>query len=119
MSERVVHASGRPVRRSGISDLLLWLLGKRLRIRISGDSMKPTLSDGDHVLVQPCSRAEVDDLVLFSHPYRTDVRIIKRVSAISKAGMTLTGDNPDHSTDSASFGTLPWSRLIGRVCALM
>ena len=91
MSERVVHASGRPVRRSGVSDLLLDI--ESVQRVVSGESMQPTLSDGDHVLVVPCSRAEVGDIVLCRHPYRRDTRIIKRVSAADEHGMTLIGDN--------------------------
>lgn len=119
MTERAVHERGRPVRRCGLSDLLLWMLGRRIRVRVSGDSMSPTLRDGDHVLVSPTTHAAVDDVVLCRHPYRRDTRIIKRVSAVDETGMTLTGDNASHSTDSTRFGTVPWSRLIGRVCAQM
>ena len=119
MTERAVHGSGRPVRRSGLLDLLLWILRRRQRVKVSGESMQPTLSEGDHVLVVPCSRAEVGDIVLCRHPYRRDTRIIKRVSAADEHGMTLTGDNAGQSTDSASFGDVSWSRLIGRICARM
>ena len=78
--------------------------------------MAPTLVDGEHVLVEPSNRADVGDLVLCAHPYRSDTRIIKRVSATDDDGMTLIGDNLAQSTDSSSFGKVPWSRLIGRVC---
>jgi len=81
--------------------------------------MAPTLTDGDHVLVIPSDEAEIGDLVLCKHPYRQDIRIIKRVSDTTSDGLTLVGDNASQSTDSTSFGTVPWSRLIGRICAQM
>ena len=81
--------------------------------------MRPTLVDGDHVLVAPCTRAEVGEIVLCEHPFRLNTRIIKRVSAADDGGMFLTGDNVTESTDSASFGAVPWSRLIGRICTRM
>jgi nickel-type superoxide dismutase maturation protease len=81
--------------------------------------MSPTLSDGDHVLVAPSARAEDGDIVLCRHPHRRDTRIIKRLIRSTDMGMSLSGDNPAQSTDSASFGAVPWALLIGRVSSRM
>jgi nickel-type superoxide dismutase maturation protease len=77
--------------------------------------MQPLLMDGDHVLVQQCTHAEAGNVVLFRHPYRTDIRIIKRIQDSNEDGAFLIGDNPEETTDSTSFGRVPWTHLIGRV----
>ena len=77
--------------------------------------MLPCLADGDHVLTEPCERALVGDIVVCRHPYVTDSFVIKRVKFVDTEGLFLEGDNPTNSTDSNSFGVVPWARLIGKV----
>ncbi|MGB0638626.1 MAG: nickel-type superoxide dismutase maturation protease [Myxococcota bacterium] len=96
-------------------DVLLWLLGSRLRKGVTGHSMEPTLNHGDQIFVRPSKVAAVGDVVLCRHPYKTETHIVKRVQSIDKTGLMLTGDNPSDSTDSSSFGRVPWVHLIGVV----
>lgn len=78
--------------------------------------MVPTLADGDKVLVDEKGYISIGDIVLAKHPYKTDVKIVKRVSYIADDGrLTLTGDNPATSTDSRSFGTVSLESIIGKV----
>lgn len=73
--------------------------------RVRGQSMTPTLSPGDIVLLRLRS-AKRSDIVVVDHPrYK---RIIKR---IDKKGQ-LSGDNPD-STPSADLGAYDPATLIG------
>ena len=60
------------------------------------------------------------DIVLAEHPYKQGVKMIKRVIAIDGDGRySLAGDNPDESTDSRTFGTLPIEQIVGKaVCRL-
>jgi len=88
-------------------------------MRIDGGSMQPTLQHGEHVLVRPQSHAIVGEVVLCRHPYKRDVRIIKRVAATDETGIFLVGDDPSESTDSRSFGIVPWSHLSGVVTSKM
>lgn len=81
--------------------------------------MMPTLNDGAHVLIRRTELAEVSDIVLCRHPFKRDVQIIKRIQATNKDGMRLVGDNPKSSTDSNSFGEVPWTHLVGIVTAQM
>jgi nickel-type superoxide dismutase maturation protease len=82
--------------------------------------MAPTLAPGDQVLVDPGAyrraRVRPGHVVLALHPYRTDVHLVKRVAAVAADGRcTLAGDNPEASTDSASFGTVAAGAILGRV----
>ena len=107
--------------RSSLVELLLWALGRRLRVRVTGPSMAPTLRPGDHVLVDlgafRASGPAVGDLVLATHPH-TAVRIIKRIASTGPSGaVELQGDNAALSTDSREFGPVELAAVLGRVTA--
>lgn len=99
---------------------ILWLLRRRMRVRVTGDSMLPTVMEGDIVLVDThayiTSIPEVGDIVLVHHPYHKDLLIIKRVANITpEERLVLHSDNPQVGSDSRQFGTISIQRLIGRV----
>ena len=104
-----------PVAAVSVRELLLWLFRKRKRVRVDGNSMSPTLQDGDHVLIRSQARAEPNDIVLCRHPYKKTVQVIKRVESADECGAFLLGDAPQESTDSRSFGVVPWNKLVGVV----
>lgn len=104
------------IRRSSWFELALYYFGRSKAFSIEGDSMLPTLDDGDKVLVHPRADLIVGDIVLAEHPYRTDVKIVKRISNITIDGrVTLIGDNPAKSTDSRAFGAVSIESIIGKV----
>lgn len=110
--------AGVPVSRA--REILLWLVRRRWRFRITGYSMVPALNPFDEVLVDGRAyrraRPRPGDIVVTRHPYRRDVLLVKRVAAVLDDGRCLlTGDNPDESTDSRSFGLIPAERILGRV----
>lgn len=90
-----------------------------MRFVVRGDSMEPTLIDGDEVLVSPRAYRRrpprVGDVVLYQHPLQGDVTAIKRVAELRPEGLWLLGDRPDSSTDSRSYGAVPLRHLRGRV----
>jgi nickel-type superoxide dismutase maturation protease len=105
---------------SGVRELLLWLLRRRRRFRVTGESMLPVLKPGDVVLADPLayrhSPPQPGDIVIARHPLRRDVTLIKRVSAVSEDGRCrLEGDNPAASTDSRTFGWVAAEQVRGRV----
>ncbi len=60
----------------------------------------------------------VGDIVIVRHPFRSDVKMVKRVTAVTENNrFHLQGDNPSslESSDSRSFGPLPNSHILGRV----
>jgi nickel-type superoxide dismutase maturation protease len=82
--------------------------------------MSPLLQPGDEVLIDPRAyryqAPRPGDVVVVRHPYRTDVRLIKRVAAILEDGRCrLEGDNPAESTDSRAFGSVSAEHIVGRV----
>lgn len=104
------------LRKANLIDRLLLLLRLRRAFVVEGDSMAPTLSGGDVVLVERCSTVKIGDIVLAQHPYKISVKILKRVAAIGEDGaLTLTGDNATASTDSRTFGAVSVESCIGRV----
>lgn len=92
---------------------------------VSGKSMSPTLNPHsllDIVFVSRISEFSPGDIVLMLDPVREDrTRIVKRVVNISKDGSSVIvlGDNPDRSTDSRQFGSVPSHLVQGVVKAVI
>ena len=85
----------------------------RIQIRIHGDSMWPTLKDGDCVEAIQGRTPVVGDIVIAHHPMKK-MTVIKRVKRIQPDGLFIEGDNPDPigSEDSHNFGPVPVSSII-------
>ena len=81
--------------------------------------MEPTLNDGDYILARPAHRAQPHDIVICRHPYVKNKIIIKRAIKIEAEGLQVAGDNPGASTDSESFGLIPWVHLMSTVTSTM
>ncbi|MCA9922718.1 MAG: nickel-type superoxide dismutase maturation protease [Anaerolineales bacterium] len=103
-------------------DYILLPLKRRRRFRVTGASMLPTLRDGEIVLLDPNAYRRqpprVGDIVVAKHPFEMDVKLIKRITAVTEDGrFHLQGDNPSAlaSTDSRSFGPVPQSTILGRL----
>ena len=94
------------------------------RVRIAGQSMAPTLREGETLLVNTRAyRARpprVGDVVLAWHPNGMR-KIVKRVVAPPKdvampsMGLYVRGDNPDQTTDSDHFGPIDRRQVVGKV----
>ncbi len=99
---------------------LLFFVGKRRAFLIEGDSMLPTLKDGDAILIDADAKIAVGDIILTKHPFKKSVKLVKRLSEIDQNGnYFLVGDNPPESTDSRTFGALSPKHLLGKaVCRL-
>ena len=108
------------MRNAGWKDRILMILGQLKAVRVSGNSMQPTLGDNDIVLVRSPNDISVGDIVLASHPFKSSVTMLKRVVAVDAAGrFDLRGDDPDESSDSRTFGTIPIDHIQGKaVCRL-
>ena len=88
-----------------------------IAVVVNGDSMWPTLQDGETVNVNAYQGQDlsIDDIVVFYDP-RNESRIcIKRIKRIESNGYFVEGDNPDPtaSTDSHNYGLVHSSLLIG------
>ncbi|HEV3497055.1 MAG TPA: nickel-type superoxide dismutase maturation protease, partial [Actinomycetes bacterium] len=92
----------------------LWLWRPVRRVEVAGDSMLPTLTHGDRLLVVHPARARVGDLVAVADPRSSERTMVKRVAARGPGGVTVLGDNPGASTDSRTLGPLPPGAVRGR-----
>lgn len=84
------------------------------RVKVSGDSMLPTLRDGQTVFFHSVdtSNFKVGDVVLIERESYPGIFYIKRVKSIVLEGIWVEGDNSDESTDSRAWGYLSPDELV-------
>ena len=87
-----------------------------LKVKFNGDSMWPSFKDGDEIecVEYKNQSLKVGDIVVFSHPFKTNVTCVKRIKSILEKGIFVEGDNPDPlaSEDSHNFGLVSTSAVI-------
>lgn len=90
--------------------------------RVKDNSMRPSLSDGDYVVVSQLhylfSKPKARDMVVLKHP-KKDLLIIKRIERETPYGYFVLGDNTALSEDSRSFGTIDRSSIVGKVVSIV
>ncbi|HEY8559667.1 MAG TPA: nickel-type superoxide dismutase maturation protease [Pyrinomonadaceae bacterium] len=90
--------------------------GLREIYRVAGDSMRPTLKEGELVLMNPHAALRIGDIVVARHPFKKSVRLIKRIAEILPGERyVLLSDNLEESADSRQFGAIPAKDILGRV----
>lgn len=80
--------------------------------QVKGDSMSPTLSNGQYVLAHNYRKFREGQVVV---AFMRGREVIKRITAIENGRVFLQGDNPDGSTDSRQLGTIPDTHIEGVV----
>ncbi len=76
--------------------------------------MRPALEPGDRLLVVRGRRPRPGDVVAVADPRQPARVVVKRVTAVGRAGVTVVGDNPAASTDSRHYGPVAPSTVRGR-----
>ena len=88
-----------------------------MAVVVNGNSMWPTLKDGDTIGVNVLDNQDLQpgDLVVFPDPLDATRMCIKRLKRIEENGLFVEGDNPDPtaSTDSHNYGLIPLESVIG------
>lgn len=98
------------------------------RVRVEGDSMLPTLAEGDVLwsnrVVYRFRAPRKGEIVVVDHPTRP-LRMIKRVVGVpgdvvagrrlGAAEYFVTGDHPTHNTGSEAFGPVSRKAIVGLV----
>jgi phage repressor protein C with HTH and peptisase S24 domain len=79
---------------------------------VSGLSMIPTLAPGERLLIRHDGPMVLGDLVIFKRGNQYD---IKRIIRIEADGIFAQGDNDLVSTDSRSYGLIPFDDVLGTV----
>ena len=102
-----------------IHSLFLVLTGFRKYCRVEGNSMSPTLCQGDLVIYRPIRRKnfpiQEGCMVVVRHPIDTTTLIVKRVFRSNSIGIEVRGDNEVESTDSRKFGLINNKNIQGIV----
>lgn len=101
-----------------LSLFLLWCLRQQKRFRVTGQSMRPTLDEGQEVLVKAFKLKESPaqgQLILLRHPTNTELTMIKRCVKVEDGHAWVQGDNSSASTDSRQFGPVPLDLVLGFV----
>ncbi len=96
-------------------ETMMWILGNRRRFLVSGDSMTPTLVNGQFILMDPEPPSVSEgDVVICHHPTQ-DLEMVKRVVIIEEGRFFVQGDNAKSSSDSRQFGWLTRGHIVGKV----
>ena len=89
---------------------------EKLSVTVRGDSMWPTLKDGDVVSCNSYQGETVleGQIIVFPSPFDNKNILIKRVKSIDDDLLFVEGDNPDPSAsnDSHNFGSINISTVI-------
>ena len=93
-------------------------MGLRKIATVKGQSMLPSLKEGDMVFfkkyIKNKSLLKVGQIVIIYHPLK-NIRLIKRVKSIIKNSIEVLGDNIECSDDSYKFGLINNEKVIGIV----
>ena len=99
--------------------LFYLIIGRRQHLRVVGDSMLGTLSEGDLITYKKINSKnpdlEIGDIVIASHPKIKSKLIIKRIYGIYQNKFDLRGDNLLFSTDSREWGLIELDLIVGKV----
>ena len=105
--------------RPNLSTLFDLIIGRRQHLRVVGDSMMGTLSEGDLITYKKINpknpNLEIGDIVIASHPNSKSKLIIKRIYRMYQNKFDLRGDNLLFSTDSREWGLIELDRIVGKV----
>ena len=82
------------------------------KFKVYGNSMFPTLREGQEVLTFNWVKVKVGDVVVIRHHGK---EIIKRVQQVKGDKIYAIGDKLDESSDSRHFGAIPGEQIVGKV----
>mgnify|MGYP003303111255 CR=1 FL=1 len=87
-------------------------------LRVNGDSMYPTLVDGDSILVQRCTSVDSGTLAVIL--YNGDEASVKKVHYVyGEDWMELVPINPEYKTKRIEGADLEQCRVLGKVVKLI
>ena len=115
-----MHQSPLPV--AGAAEFARWVLRRRRRFRVVGESMLPCLAPGQVVFAATDRPASASDVVCARHPNDPSTVVIKRVGFIENDGrLFLRSDNPsaEGAADSHRFGLVESSAILGVVTSVV
>jgi len=84
-------------------------------VAVSGQSMAPTYSQGDWLLVLWGGGYKAGHVIVVERESYPGVFLIKRLITRDSEGNWVEGDNKSESTDSRQWGTISDEEIVGRV----
>ncbi len=88
-------------------------------LKVKGDSMYPTISEGSIVFVSFIkylfTNPKVGDIIVVKTNKFNNIPILKRVSDIKNNEYYILGDNLNDSLDSRKFGYIRKQDIVGKV----
>ena len=82
-------------------------------VKVTGQSMSPTLEDGDYVITKKPRQYRAGLIYVINH---IDLgRIIKRLQDTKHDRCFFIGDKPNASTPSSLIGAVEKERIVGQV----
>ena len=89
------------------------------RFRIAEQSMLPILRPGDTIVTVPDTAPAAGSIVVFPHPHRSSLWLVKRVSAADGGEAWVVSDNPvPEAVDSGRLGWVPTAGMERAVLRL-
>ncbi|QQR83747.1 S26 family signal peptidase [Candidatus Peregrinibacteria bacterium] len=105
------------VKKADWPEKLKWLIGKRRRFKVNGNSMSPVLEEGETVYAKNVKRLSVGDIVIAHHPFKKSILLVKQIKWIEGQRVMLQGVNPHQSTDGRQLGLIRITDIVGQVTA--
>ena len=104
------------VKEAGLWEITAFLMKRRFRFRVEGQSMLPVLKPKDLVFARPVNQLSIGDVIVLRHPFKTNVTLIKDVAFVNEKGAVyVLGTNLKESTDSRTLGWVLPEHIYGRV----
>lgn len=85
---------------------------KYFPVRVMGHSMRPTILEGDFLLVKKADSYQIGELVVVQ---LAEQKLVKRLVDTRADQVWLSGDNIKASDDSRKFGWIEKNKIIGKV----
>jgi len=100
-----------------LKEWLYTLIGLRQRMKITGQSMHPTLKQNDLVLIKTYKNTppQTNDIIVLWHPTKTNLKIIKRLHHTTPEGNYFVLSDNNQGQDSRHYGPINPKLLIGKV----
>ncbi|KRN51183.1 MULTISPECIES: S26 family signal peptidase [Kandleria] len=84
--------------------------------KVEGQSMTPSIEDGQYVIVRKKKRYKYNDIIVFTFDHRY---YVKRVQSVYQDGYFVLGDCFSSSVDSRTMGLINSKDIIGSVLVVI
>ena len=87
------------------------------RFKVSGDSMLPTLKNGQQIIAEKIScrflNPKIGDIIILKNS--SNINLVKRITKKDGGNYFIEGDNKEKSTDSKNFGPIQKNDILAKI----